>query len=261
MNAEEFKQDILFELGGGLVNVEFECEEAGVDFDGAGSIDFAFRRAKTVYQQKGNDNWNKVFVPLAVEKGTVEYDLPTPLEDGSGRIMTITKIVKPDYTGFSAETAIDLAAYNNLFDYGGYGGNCGGTRLDYLSYELTLATMERAQRYATYYEQWIHHPQRNKLRFLQDPKISDTWFLEAYVTSSDDEYRDILWIKEYSYALAKKMLGQAYRKFSSLASPTGETSLSGDAMIQEANELERRLMEDIENGVDGMESYSEITFG
>lgn len=264
MNAEDFKQDILYSLGGGLVDVEFECEEAGIDFDGTGSIDFAFRRAKKVYQQKGNDNWRKVFYPLQIVKGQRTYDLPEPDQvNGGGKIDTIVKIVKPT-TGFNVEDPFSIAAYNDLFSaFGDSTGRAGGyNRFDYLTYELTLQQIEQSRKYGAYHEQWLHDKHKNTLEFLKAPRIGDqVWFLECYVELTDDEYRDVLWVQEYATAIAKGMLGIAYRKFSSLAAPTGEVSLDGQSLVQEANEEKAQLMEDIQNHTDGMESFVEITFG
>lgn len=263
MTREDFEKDIMYALGGGLVDVEFECEQAGIDFDGAGSLDYAFRRAKKQYQQKGNDNWRREFLSLPVEKGVATYSLPDGSTDELAKLHTIVKIVKPS-TGWNVEDPFSVMAYNDLFAFtNGYGLNNGSSsaRMDYLAYELTLQTLERSRRYGAYDAQWTHDKFRNTITFLKTPQRSEVWFLECYRELSDDEYRDVLWVQEWALAEAKSMLGIAYRKFSSLAGPTGDISLSGDQLIQEATQEKERLFEEINMMTDGAEDYVEITFG
>jgi hypothetical protein len=81
--------------------------------------------------------------------------------------------------------------------------------------------------------------------------MEELWFLECYMNLDEEEYMDILWVQQWSLAEAKQMLGYAYRKFSSVSAPTGETQLSGDAMINEARDEMERLLVDIENQTDG----------
>lgn len=256
MTFEEFKQDIMYELGGGLVDVEFEVECTG--FDGNASIEFAFRRARDIYKQKGNNNWRKEFLALPVTKDQTLYNLP---DETLGKVNTIIKIIKPT-SGFNIEDPFSVTAYNDLFgNLGTLSGQCGSPRMDYLMYELTLSTLERSRRYGAYDSQWNHDQFKNTIKFLKKPETDTVWFLECYRDLTDTEYMDVLWIKEYATAIAKGMLGLAYRKFSSLPGPTGEVSLSGDQLVSESEQEKQRLIEDINNYVDGDVTYSEITFG
>jgi hypothetical protein len=52
------------------------------------------------------------------------------------------------------------------------------------------------------------------------------------------------WIKDYTLANCKIMLGQAREKFASIAGPQGGTALNGASMKQEGqNDIERLTME------------------
>lgn len=77
----------------------------------------------------------------------------------------------------------------------------------------------------------------------------------------DDHYASIDWIVRWTIAEAKQILGQAYRKFQSVAGPTGEVSLNGDSLISEAQQEKEALLMDIENFVDGAIDYAPIVFG
>jgi hypothetical protein len=57
------------------------------------------------------------------------------------------------------------------------------------------------------------------------------------------------WIKDYSLANCKMILGQAREKFAQIAGPGGGSSLNGAAMKSEAQAEMDKLMEDLKTGV------------
>ena len=59
------------------------------------------------------------------------------------------------------------------------------------------------------------------------------------------------WLQEYAYSFAKRIVGEARSKFSTIAGPQGGTSLNGDALKQEAAAEMEKLEEDLKNYVDG----------
>ena len=67
------------------------------------------------------------------------------------------------------------------------------------------------------------------------------------------------WIKDYSLANCKMMLGQAREKFSQIAGPTGGSSLNGAAMKSEATTDLDRLTKELETLVSGGHGYTWIT--
>lgn len=242
MNKEEFNEEILTALGGGLIDVELGDKE----------LDLAFKRAKRTFQQKGSNNMRRSFFRLKVNKCQQEYKLPSEID-------TIVKVIKP-ITGFSVENPLSLAVYNELFyDLGNYG--AGG--FDHVSYDFTLQKIETFHRYMAYDAQFQHDKHNNTVRFLKNPERDRVfWLLDCYVNLSDDEYRDVLWIQSWAEAEAQEILGRAYGKFSSIPDPTGgSVSLNGDQMVQDAQRKKEQLLEDILNGVDGDPSYYEIRMG
>ena len=60
------------------------------------------------------------------------------------------------------------------------------------------------------------------------------------------------WIKDYTLAKCKYMLGEARSKFNTIAGPQGGTSLNGDALKQESvaemEKLEQELLRYAEGG-------------
>lgn len=230
MNFEDFKEEIYTMLGDSMTEVELNDTDLSV----------AFRRAKRTFQQKGPNNYRKGYYCFTVSPDKVDYFLPKEVD-------TAIKIIRPDYTWWSAEDPLALAAYNNLF--AGMGTT---TRGDWLSLEMLGQQLEIWNRYAAQDIDFNHDKMRSTLRLLQPPRRSEQWILEVYSNLTDEEYMEMLWIQSWAITEAKIILGAAYRKFSSLPSPDGSSvSLSGDQMIQEAKEEQRLLLEDIENQVSG----------
>lgn len=64
---------------------------------------------------------------------------------------------------------------------------------------------------------------------------------------SSNEIRDLQWVKDYSLAVAKEMLGRIRSKYNSYPSPTGEVSLDGERLLEEAKEEKEKLKEALLN--------------
>jgi hypothetical protein len=66
------------------------------------------------------------------------------------------------------------------------------------------------------------------------------------------------WVKDYSLANCKMMLGQAREKFAQIAGPQGGSSLNGASMKTEATADLERLTKELETLVSGGSGYSFI---
>jgi hypothetical protein len=95
------------------------------------------------------------------------------------------------------------------------------------------------------------------LTILQRPRNSDeellllTYNYRPEIGILQDIYA-AQWIKDYTLATAKYMLGQAREKFSTIAGPQGGTQLNGGALKSEATaemeKLETELMQQVTGG-------------
>jgi hypothetical protein len=61
------------------------------------------------------------------------------------------------------------------------------------------------------------------------------------------------WVKQYSLAISKEILGRIRSKFSSLPIPDAEVTLDGDTLISEAQETQRELKEYLLNELEQMD--------
>ena len=70
-----------------------------------------------------------------------------------------------------------------------------------------------------------------------------------------NDYLAKQWIKDYTLAKCKYMLGEARSKFATIAGPQGGSTLNGDALKQEAQAELDKLEEDLKLQVAGGMGY------
>lgn len=246
---QSFYDEVLMTLGGSLVDVELT----------EGDIDLCLKKAIRTFKQKGHDTYRNVFLKLSVVDAvdgvykippnihTVVSVLPTSIGSGSFG---------------SGDEVFNQMVYNQMYGVGGSGScrGCGGAA-DMLLYEMQEQQAEQYRRKATAGGVAFNHDQMNNTIKLLSKYSGNVVLLDAYSDLEDDEYMRIDWVIRWTIAEAKHMLGMAYRKFSGIAAPTGEASLSGSEYIQESKEEKQELLEEIDNYVDGYLDYGMITIG
>ena len=94
-----------------------------------------------------------------------------------------------------------------------------------------------------------------KLTIMQRPRAEEEVMLWLYNYRPDfnlmeDQFAS-QWLKDYSLATCKIILGEAREKFSQIASPTGGTSLNGAALKAEGKAEIETLELDLINYKDG----------
>jgi len=98
-----------------------------------------------------------------------------------------------------------------------------------------------------------------KLTVLQRPRAEETLMLYAYNYRPDeqllDDYLAREWIKDYTLAACKYMLGEARSKFATIAGPQGGSTLNGDALKAEAQNEMDKLEEQVSTQVAGGVGY------
>ncbi len=98
-----------------------------------------------------------------------------------------------------------------------------------------------------------------QLTILQRPRAEENLLLYVYNHRPDSElFKDYLakqWIKDYTLAKCKFMLGEARSKFATIAGPQGGSTLNGDALKAEATAEMDKLEEDLKMQVAGGVGY------
>jgi hypothetical protein len=102
-----------------------------------------------------------------------------------------------------------------------------------------------------------------KLTIMQRPRSEEEVMMWLYNYRPDfnlmqDQFAG-QWLKDYSLATSKLMLGEAREKFAQIASPQGGTSLNGTALKAEAKADLELLEQDLINYKDGSTPLTWVT--
>jgi hypothetical protein len=98
-----------------------------------------------------------------------------------------------------------------------------------------------------------------KLTILQRPRADENVMMYCYNYRPDTEllrdYLAIQWIKDYTLAGCKYMLGEARSKFATIAGPQGGSALNGETLKAEAQAELEKLQSDLSLQVGGGVGY------
>ena len=98
-----------------------------------------------------------------------------------------------------------------------------------------------------------------KLTLLQRPRAEEELLLYCYNYRPDSEllndYLAVQWIKDYTLASCKYMLGEARSKFATIAGPQGGSTLNGDTLKAEAQQEMDKLELEVAMAVPGGTGY------
>jgi hypothetical protein len=132
-----------------------------------------------------------------------------------------------------------------------------------LTYELFAQYQEMVWRMFGAFIEFKCHSQSHKLTLLQRPRNSDEeLMLYCYNYRPDigilNDVYATQWVKDYTLANCKLMLGQAREKFAQIAGPQGGTSLNGASLKSEAATEIERLETELATQVAGGRGYTFI---
>jgi hypothetical protein len=240
---------IRIRLGDGLIDVELE----------KGHYEMAINQALLKYRQRAANSTEESFAFLDLLPETQEYILPREVQ-----------VVKAAYRrgigSVAGTTASQFEPFASgyLNTYMLQAGRVGGLT----NYELFVDYQKLAMKMFGGLLNYTFNPTTKKLTIIrkmpygyggstggsQGQNPFESVLLHIYNTKPDqmilnDTY-SFPWIQEYAYSFAKRILGQAYSKFSQIAGPQGGASLNGATMVQEAQAEMERLEYEIVNYVD-----------
>lgn len=245
---QELKTDVFdyvrYMLGDQIVDVELDPVH----------YETALKQGLLKYRQRSSNSVEEsfAFLPLIVDKDT--YTLPN-------EVITVKQVYRRSIGSTTSTGATQFepfeAGFLNLYLL--QSGRVGG----YLNYELFAQFQELSMRMFGGYINFKFNKVNKELHIFRRPRNSDeTVMLHTYNYKPDitllSDYMAFPWIKDYTLAQCKIMLGEAREKFATIAGPQGGTSLNGSALKQEGQAMLEKLEEDIKNYVDGSEPYSFI---
>jgi hypothetical protein len=217
----------------------------------------------TASQQVFNVNYNLGIVQSIVVtvNGAVTTDYST---DYNARTITFN-------TGLTTGDVVNVKLYDS-------GENGGGSLFDPFSLAYTnayllsssnlggLATYDMFSQYQELvgrmfgsFIEFKWNTTSKKLTLLQRPRANETILLYCYNYRPDSEllndYLASQWIKDYTLAACKFMLGEARSKFATIAGPQGGSALNGDALKAEAQAEMEKLEAEVSTQMAGGVGY------
>ena len=104
-----------------------------------------------------------------------------------------------------------------------------------------------------YFQYYLRGDQESTTRSYTSNKVSDPSNIPyKFITYNEINSNGRQWIRKYSLALSKELLGIIRSKYSSMPIPDGEVSLDGDALKAEGREEKANLLEEIKEFLDSV---------
>lgn len=232
-------------LGDGMIDVELDPIH----------YETALTRALGVFRQRSDNAVEESYAFLTLEESQNEYILPEEIQQVRQIFRRSVGSRTGNGTGGTVFEPFNLA-YTNTYLLSST--NMGGLA----TYELFSQYQELVGKMFGSFINFTWHPQSRKLIIQQRPRGQEQVMLMVYNKKPDfaiisDVYAG-QWIKDYSLANCKIMLGQAREKFASIAGPQGGTALNGAAMKQEGQADLDRLTQELVMLVPGGQGYTWI---
>jgi hypothetical protein len=225
-------------LGDGMVDVELDPVHYNTAID----------RALNKFRQRSSNAVEESFAFLTIEVDRNDYTLPQEVmqvrqifrrsigsRSGGGQGGTLFEPFNLAYSNTYLLTATNMGGLATYYAFASYQKQVGkmfGSEINFTfnrtTKKLTLMQRPRSEEEVLL---WVYN-YRPDFNLMQDPFANQ-------------------WLKDYSLASCKLMLGEAREKFNQIASPQGGTSLNGTALKSEAKSELETLELDLVNYKDG----------
>ena len=229
-------------LGGGMVDVELDPVH----------YETALTKALTRFRQRSDNSVEEsyMFMPTVIDQN--EYTLPK-------EVMEVRQLFRRSIGsrtgGGDGGTLFEPfnLAYTNTYLLSST--NMGGLA----TYDMFSQYQELVGRMFGSFIEFKWNNTTKKLTILQRPRAEETLLLYVYNYRPDEQllndYLAIQWIKDYTLASCKYMLGEARSKFATIAGPQGGSTLNGDTLKAEAQGEMEKLEQEVSQAVPGGTGY------
>jgi len=229
-------------LGGGMVDVELDPIH----------YQTALKKALSRFRQRSDNSVEESYIFLTTVVDQNEYVLPN-------EIMEVRKLFRRSIgsrtgggDGGSMFEPFNLA-YTNTYLLSS--SKMGGLA----TYDLFSQHQELVGRMFGSFIEFTWNNTSKKLTLLQRPRAEEELLLYCYNYRPDSEilndYLASQWIKDYTLASCKYMLGEARSKFATIAGPQGGSTLNGDTLKAEAQTEMDKLEAEVSMAVPGGTGY------
>lgn len=230
-------------LGDGMIDVELDQEH----------YEIAYEKSLGKYRQRAENAVEESYITLELQTDNNDYILPNEIMEvrevfrrsigsrsGGGEGGTIFEPFNLAYTNTYLLSSTQMGGLATYFAFAGYQELVGKMFGSFINFKFDTST--------------------KKLTIFQRPRADERILLWCYNQRPEfnlltDPYSG-QWLKDYTLATCKYMIGEARGKFATIASPQGGTSLNGDAMKADAQAEMEKLEQDLGNYVDGSKPLS-----
>ena len=242
-DKQEIFDYVFNSLGGGMVDVELDPAH----------YETAIKDALDRFRQRSDNSVEESYVFLPLVKDQNDYTL-------ADEIIEVRQIFRRSIGsrsgGGDGGTLFEPfnLAYTNTYLLAS--SNMGGVA----TYNMFSQFQELVGRMFGSFIEFKWNTTTKKLTILQRPRQGEEVLMYVYMYRPDSElFKDYLakkWIKDYTLAKCKYMLGEARSKFNTIAGPQGGTSPNGDALKQEAIAEMEKLDAEVKTQTAGGQGYS-----
>jgi hypothetical protein len=230
-------------LGGGMVDVELDPIH----------YETALTKALTRFRQRSDNSVEESYLFMTTVIDQNDYTLPN-------EVIEVRKIFRRSVGsrtgGGDGGTIFEPfnLAYTNTYLLSS--SQLGGLA----TYDLFAQHQELVGRMFGSFIEFKWNTTSKKLTLLQRPRAEEDLLLYCYNYRPDsqllDDYLAKQWIKDYTLASCKYMLGEARSKFATIAGPQGGSTLNGDALKAEAQQEMEKLDAEVSTQIGGGVGYS-----
>lgn len=229
-------------LGGGMVDVELDP----IHYETA--LQSAFDR----YRQRSDNSVEESYAFLETVIDQNEYTLDS-------NIIEVRKIFRRSIGSRSGggDGGTNFEPFNLAYTntYLLSSSNMGGLA----TYELFAGYQELVGKMFGSFIEFKWNRVDKTITLLQRPRAEETLMLQCYNHRPDSELlNDVMakqWLKDYTLAKCKYMLGEARSKFATIAGPQGGSTLNGDSLKAEAQAEMEKLEAEVALAVAGGTGY------
>src|SRR6056300_1542366 len=230
-------------LGGGMVDVELDPVH----------YETALTKALSKFRQRSDNSVEESYLFMPTVEDQNEYILPN-------EVVEVRKLFRRSIGsrsgGGDGGTLFEPfnLAYTNTYLLAS--SNMGGLA----TYDMFAGYQELVGRMFGSFIEFKWNTTTKKLTILQRSRTEETLLLLCYNYRPDeqlfDDYLAKQWIKDYTVATCKYMLGEARSKFATIAGPQGGGQLNGDALKAEAQQEMEKLEGEVSTAVPGGTGYT-----
>lgn len=237
---EQLKQDLVkyvrLNLGDGIIDIEVDPEH----------IEVAYERALQTFRQQSSAAYEESYVMLELQEGQNTYTLPEEVTHVRQIFRRTFGSVVGHGNTFDPFSSAAINVY--LLSYSKQGGLA--------TFDFYSQYLELANRMFGGYINFTFNQYTKQVQMVRDPKASgETVLLWVYNLLPEVALLSNIhtkpWIRDYTLAATKFIIGEAREKFTTITGPQGGTALNGAQMKAEGQVLMDKLIEDVRNYVTG----------